>query len=111
MAATTTDRGSTGVSASRSASSRLSTETKHSSKTSEMYAFIAVTVGVLIAGLVTKAGDGHDDRLAARDTWLIVAIVTVGYMISRGLAKSGSRDPYWDNGSNEARGASGRSDR
>jgi hypothetical protein len=76
-----------------------------------MYAFIAVTVGVLIAGLVTKAGDGHDDRLAARDTWLIVAIVTVGYMISRGLAKSGSRDPYWDNGSNEARGASGRSDR
>jgi hypothetical protein len=25
-----------------------------------------------------------------------VTILTVGYMISRGLAKSGSRDPYWD---------------
>jgi len=23
-------------------------------------------------------------------------ILTVGYMISRGIAKSGSRDPYWD---------------
>jgi hypothetical protein len=111
MAGTTTDRGSTGVPVSRSGGSRLSTETKHSSKTSEMYAFLAVTVGVLIAGLVTKAGDGHDDRLAARDTWLIVAIVTVGYMISRGLAKSGTRDPYWDNGSNDARGESGRFDR
>jgi hypothetical protein len=76
-----------------------------------MYAFVAVTVGVLIAGLVTKAGDGNDDRLTARETWLIVAILTVGYMISRGLAKSGSRDPYWDNGSNEARGESGRFDR
>jgi hypothetical protein len=111
MAGTTTDRGNTGVSVSRSAGSRLSTETKHSSKTSELYAYVAVTVGVLIAGLVTKAGDGHDDRLNAHDTWLIVAVLTVGYLISRGLAKSGSRDPYWDNASNDPRGDSGRFDR
>jgi hypothetical protein len=78
--------------------SRLSTETKHSSKTSELYAYIAATVGVLLAGLLTKAGDGHDDRLMAHDTWVIVGILTVGYMISRGLAKSGSRDPYWSDG-------------
>ena len=74
---------------------RLSTETKHSSKTSEFYAYIAATVGVLLAGLLTKAGDGHDDRLQAKETWLIVGILTVGYMISRGLAKAGSREPYW----------------
>jgi hypothetical protein len=80
----------------RRSPSRLSTETKHSSKTSELYAYIAATVGVLLAGLITKAGDGHDDRLTAHDTWLIVGILTVGYMISRGLAKAGSRDPYWD---------------
>jgi hypothetical protein len=78
--------------------SRLSTETKHSSKTTEFYAYIAATVGVLLAGLLTKAGDGHDDRLNAGDTWLIVGILTVGYMISRGLAKAGSRDPYWADG-------------
>jgi hypothetical protein len=73
---------------------RLSTETKHSSKTSELYAYAAATVGVLIAGLLTKAGDGHDDRLASHQVWLLVAILTVGYMLSRGLAKSGVRDPY-----------------
>jgi hypothetical protein len=78
--------------------SRLSTETKHSSKTSELYAYVAATVGVLLAGLLTKAGDGNEDRLMAHDTWLIVGILTVGYMISRGLAKSGSRDPYWNDG-------------
>jgi hypothetical protein len=82
----------------RRSPSRLSTETKHSSKTSEFYAYVAVTVGVLLAGLLTKAGDGHDDRLNAHDTWLIVGILTVGYMISRGLAKAGSRDPYWSDG-------------
>src|SRR5204863_9413735 len=78
--------------------SRLTTETKHSSKTTEFYAYIAATVGVLLAGLLTKAGDGHDDRLNAHDTWLIVGILTVGHMISRGPAKAGSRDPYWSDG-------------
>lgn len=34
---------------------RRRTETKHSTKTSEMYAYVAATLGVLIAGLVTKA--------------------------------------------------------
>src|SRR4051794_29626622 len=82
----------------RRSSQRLSTETKHSSKTTEFYAYVAATVGVLLAGLLTKAGDGHDDRLNAHDTWLIVGILTVGYMISRGLAKAGSRDPYWSDG-------------
>ena len=66
-----------------------------------IYAYVAATVGVLLAGLLTKAGDGHDDRLAAQETWLIVRILTVGYMISRGLAKSGSREPSTDDtGSN-----------
>jgi hypothetical protein len=89
-----TDRDTRGTGTRRDTTRRLSTETKHSSKTSEMYAYIAATVGVLLAGLLTKAGDGHDDRLQAQETWLIVGILTVGYMISRGLAKSGSRDPY-----------------
>jgi hypothetical protein len=79
---------------SRHTERRLSTETKQATKTTELYAYVAVTVGVLLAGLLTKVGDGHDDRLTAHDTWLIVGILTVGYMISRGLAKSGSREPY-----------------
>jgi hypothetical protein len=78
----------------RHTESRLTTETKQATKTTELYAYVAATVGVLLAGLLTKVGDGHDDRLTAHDTWLIVGILTVGYMISRGLAKSGSREPY-----------------
>src|SRR3954451_22884248 len=73
-------------------SSTKSTETKHSSKTSELYAFVAVLAGILIAGLVT---DGADD-FGPTKVWLYVTILTVGYMVSRGLAKAGSKDPYTD---------------
>jgi hypothetical protein len=97
-----TDRDNTAAISRRDSTRRLTTETKHSSKTSELYAYVAATVGVLLAGLLTKAGDGHDDRLQAHETWLIVGILTVGYMISRGLAKSGSREPY-DAGDRAAR--------
>ncbi len=75
---------------------RLTTETKSALKTTEFYSYAAVLAGLLIAGLVTKAGDGADDRFQAHQVWLYATILTVGYMISRGLAKSGSRDPYTD---------------
>ena len=71
---------------------RLTTETKAAFKTTEFFAFIAVLIGVLIAAAVideTNAGG-----FGARQAWLYVTILTVGYMVSRGLAKSGSRDPY-----------------
>jgi hypothetical protein len=74
---------------------RLSTETKHSSKTSELYVFIAVVVGILIAAALIKGGDsGGSDEFIARQAWLYVSIVTAAYLVSRGLAKSGSHDPY-----------------
>jgi hypothetical protein len=80
---------------------RLSTETKGSTKTSELYVFIAVVVGILIAAAVIKGGDstgagngGGGDEFIARQAWLYVSIVTAGYLVSRGLAKSGSREPY-----------------
>jgi hypothetical protein len=71
---------------------RLSTETKAAFKTTEFFAFLAAVVAVLIAAAVideTNAGG-----FGARQAWLYVTILTVGYMVSRGLAKSGSRDPY-----------------
>ena len=75
---------------------RLSTETKAAFKTTEFVAYIAVLVAILIAGAVTKASGyaaGHDPFRADR-VWLYVTVLTVGYMISRGLAKTGSREPY-----------------
>jgi hypothetical protein len=77
---------------------RRITETKAATKTTEMYAYVAATIGVLIAAALTKAGDGHDDRFLAKHAWLYVTILTAAYMISRGLAKSGVREPYTDDG-------------
>src|SRR5215218_8674190 len=75
---------------------RLSTETKHAFKTTEFWAMVAMIVGILIAAAMIKGGDTAPgtDEFIARQAWLYVAIVAVGYMISRGLAKSGSREPY-----------------
>jgi hypothetical protein len=73
---------------------RVSTETKASFKTTEFFAYLAVLAGILIAGLIVdNAGDGG---LGASKVWLYATILTVGYMVSRGLAKAGSREPYDD---------------
>jgi hypothetical protein len=78
----------------RTAPRRLSTETKAAFKTTELFAYLAAVVGVLIASQVVGSDDGHSDYFRADRAWLYVVILTVGYLISRGLAKSGSRDPY-----------------
>ena len=71
---------------------RLSTETKASFKTTEFFAYLAAVVGVLIAaGMVDESNAGG---FGAKQAWLYVTILTVGYMVSRGFAKSGSREPY-----------------
>jgi uncharacterized membrane protein len=71
---------------------RLVTETKASFKTTEFFAFVVVLAGILIAaGMVDEANDGG---FGAKQAWLYVTILTVGYMVSRGLAKSGSHQPY-----------------
>ena len=70
---------------------RSSTETKGSYKTTELFVWLAAVVGVLIAaGVVDETNAGG---FGARQAWLYVTILTVGYMVSRGLAKSGSREP------------------
>jgi hypothetical protein len=73
---------------------RLATETKAAFKTTEFFAFLAMVAGVLIAAAMVDEGDAGS--LGAKQAWLYVTILTVGYMVSRGLAKSGSREPYTD---------------
>jgi hypothetical protein len=82
---------------------RLTTETKHSSKTTELYFMVAVIAGILISALVIDGGDNGGDQFIARQAWLYVAIVAGAYFVSRGLAKSGSREPYWSDGTNSER--------
>ena len=59
-------------------------ETKLSFKTTEFWAMGGVIAAILIAAAVSDSlGDGR--------AWTLVAAVAVAYIISRGLAKSGSR--------------------
>ena len=71
---------------------RLVTETKASFKTTEFFAFLVVLAGILVsAAMVDETNDGG---FGAKQAWLYATILTVGYMVSRGLAKSGSSQPY-----------------
>jgi hypothetical protein len=68
---------------------RVSTETKASVKTTELIAFVVVGLAMMIASQIV---DGFD----AQHAWFYLTLLTIGYMVSRGLAKSGSRDFYDD---------------
>ena len=83
--ATTTDR-------------RISTETKASFKTSELAVYVFAVLGVLLASLIVDEGSSD---FGAQEAWFYVSLLTIGYMVSRGLAKSGTREHYDDStGSN-----------
>ena len=71
---------------------RLATETKAAFKTTEFIAFVAMVIGVLIAAAVVDEADAGG--LGAKQAWLYVTTLTVGYMVSRGLAKAGTPQPY-----------------
>jgi hypothetical protein len=71
----------------RDASRERSTETKASTKTSEFFVYVIAVAAVLIASLVV-------DGFNATEGWMFFTFLSIGYMISRGLAKSGSREPY-----------------
>jgi hypothetical protein len=75
---------------------RLATETKSALKTTEFWVMVVVVVAILVSAQSISGGDTApgSDSFVAKQAWLYVAIVAVGYMISRGLAKSGSREPY-----------------
>ncbi len=75
---------------------RLATETKHAFKTTEFYAYVAMLAAVFIAGLAS-------DDFGTSEVWLYATLLTFGYMLSRGIAKAASREPYWEGGHNEAR--------
>jgi hypothetical protein len=69
---------------------RTGAETKPSVKTTELIAYVVTVIGVLVASAVVD--DASD--FGAKDAWFFVTLLTIGYMISRGLAKAGSRDNY-----------------
>lgn len=66
-------------------------ETKASFLTTEFWAMVGVIAAVLVAA---QQADNFD----APRAWTLVAAVAIGYMVSRGLAKSGSAHRDRDDG-------------
>jgi hypothetical protein len=64
-------------------------ETKPAVRTSEFYIYLAAVVGVLLASLLVGQRGG-DDIFPADQAWWFISLLTIGYLISRGLAKAGS---------------------
>lgn len=90
MTTRTTTDSTTGAPQVHRAETRESTETKSSYKTTELIVYVLAVLGVLIASAIV------DNSFGADPAWRYVTYLTVGYMISRGLAKAGSREPYRD---------------
>ena len=65
------------------------TETKPAFKTTELIAYLLTVAGVLIASAVIDENqDGQG--FGAERAWLYITMLTIGYLVSRGLAKAGS---------------------
>lgn len=65
------------------------TETKAGPKTTEFIFMVLIVLGALIAAYIDD-----DDSFHIEDGWLYAVIAASAYFISRGLAKSGTREPY-----------------
>jgi hypothetical protein len=70
---------------------RTYTETKLGTKTTEFYAMIIAIVGILVATYADTS-----DTLTKNDGMRYATFVAVAYIVSRGLAKLGTREPYDD---------------
>jgi hypothetical protein len=67
-------------------------ETKPSWKTTEMWLYLAAVIGVLIASQAVGGGAHNgSDYFTADKAWWYITLLTIGYLVSRGLAKAGSR--------------------
>ena len=73
---------------------RLTTETKASFKTTEFFVYLASVAGVLLASNILGSSQDSSDFFSGDKAWFYVTLLSIGYMISRGLAKAGSRDAY-----------------
>jgi hypothetical protein len=69
---------------------RTFTETKVGYMTTEFFLAVVAILGILIATYV------DDADLGANEGWKYASWVAVAYIISRGLAKAGTREPYID---------------
>ena len=69
----------------------MPTETKASIKTTELFFYLAAVLAVVVASLIVgDKGPQTPDPFNAAQALQYITFLTIGYMISRGLAKAGS---------------------
>jgi hypothetical protein len=74
------------------------TETRPARKTTELIAYVAAVLAVAItAFVVSDDGNNTADPFSAEQALRYITFLTIGYMIARGLAKSGTRGHAHDN--------------
>jgi hypothetical protein len=67
----------------------VESETKPFFVTSEFLFYGLMTLALLVTAM-------SDNSIDARWFWLLEVPLTIGYLLSRGIAKSGSRTPSYD---------------
>jgi hypothetical protein len=76
-------------------SHRPSTETKPATKTTEFFVFLTAVAAVVITALVVGQDDSTGiDPFSALDAVQYITFLSIGYIVARGLAKSGSRERH-----------------
>lgn len=75
---------------------RRATETKAATKTTEFIAYLGVLVAIVVTATLVGDGGAEDgaDLFDARQAMEYITYLTIAYLVSRGLAKSGSREYY-----------------
>jgi F0F1-type ATP synthase assembly protein I len=68
-------------------------ESKAAYKTTEFYIYLAVAALTLISSFLIGTSHGHNDYFRGDKAWFYIVLLTIGYLLSRGLAKSGRRAP------------------
>lgn len=73
-----------------------STETKPSYKTTEFFAYLAMALAIIVTAYVVDGDGNNPDPFSAEHAMRYLTFLTIGYLVSRGLAKAGSREPTND---------------
>jgi hypothetical protein len=65
-------------------------ETKPSLRSTEFWVYLAAVGGVLLASYLVGKDSAGNDVFRADKAWWFISVLTIGYLLSRGLAKAGS---------------------
>lgn len=74
-----------------------SDETRPARKTTELIAYVAAVLAVVVTAFVVGDDDNGIDAFGAAQALQYITFLTIGYMVARGLAKSGTRSRHVDN--------------